>query len=70
MASGQQRHNEQVKQTLVKFMPLETMLSDPQVRALAKAAGKGQLKKIDPLLAQGVDVNARAPAMPPRCAGQ
>ncbi|MEM9101600.1 MAG: ankyrin repeat domain-containing protein [Pseudomonadota bacterium] len=40
-------------------MDLKTMFPDEQLRALAKAAGKGQLKKIDELVAQGVSVNAR-----------
>ena len=41
------------------FMSLGRMFPDPKLRALAKAAGRGQIRKIDRLLAQGVDINAR-----------
>lgn len=47
------------RQGLVMFMSLETMFPDQNVRALAKAAGKGQIKKIEKLVSQGIDVNAR-----------
>jgi ankyrin repeat protein len=40
-------------------MSLDTLFSDPQVRALAKAAAAGNISKIDKLVEQGVDVNAR-----------
>lgn len=40
-------------------MSLETMFPDPQVRALAAAAGKGDIVEIDSLISQGVNVNAR-----------
>ncbi len=40
-------------------MSLETMFPDEKARALAKAAGRGQVKKIDALIAQAVNVNTR-----------
>ena len=39
--------------------PLEAMFPDQQAQALAKAAGKGNLLKLEELASQGVDVNAR-----------
>ena len=40
-------------------MPIEALFPDPNVRALASAAGAGELHQVDELLARGVDVNAR-----------
>lgn len=59
MDESEKKANEKSSKELVGFMSLETMFPDPQVRALAKAAGKGKLKKIDALVKQEVDVNAR-----------
>lgn len=59
MASAEKKAGERARKEVVAFMSLETMFPDPQVRALAKAAGKGDLKKIDALVNQGIDVNAR-----------
>ena len=45
---------------LAIFMPFNLMFeNDPNLKALAKAAGKGQLRKIDALISAGQDVNAR-----------
>lgn len=57
--SAEYRYHQKVKQEILIYMDLETMFPDESLRALAKAAGKGQVKKIDQLVAQGVDVNAR-----------
>jgi hypothetical protein len=43
----------------VTFMDLKTMFPDLKVRQLAKAAGKGNIKKINQLVLEGIDVNAR-----------
>ena len=59
MEEAEKAYSERVRKTSVFFMSLETMFADEQVRALAKAAGRGQVKKIDALVDQGVDVNAR-----------
>ena len=59
MEAAEKAFNERQRKTLVAFMSLETMFPDEHVRALAKAAGRGRVKKIEALVAQGVDVNAR-----------
>jgi len=59
MDSAEKAFNERQTKELVAFMSLETMFPDEHVRALAKAAGKGRIKKIDKLVAQGVNVNSR-----------
>lgn len=59
MKSSQKTASKRKTQTLVAYMSLKTMFSDKKVRALAKAAGKGKVKKIEELVAQGVDVNSR-----------
>jgi len=45
--------------SLVAFMPLDYMFPDKKVRALARAAGDGDINEIDALVKQGVDVNAK-----------
>lgn len=40
-------------------MSVKQMFPDPKVRALANAAAKGKLDKVDQLVSEGVDVNAR-----------
>ena len=52
-------HNQRLKTTHLIYMPPEDMFPDPQVRALAKAASRGQIEKINQLGASGVDVNAK-----------
>ncbi|RUO18952.1 hypothetical protein CWE08_10345 [Aliidiomarina iranensis] len=47
------------EQPAVSRMSLRRMFPDRQVRALASAAGRGRLERIEQLVAQGVDVNAR-----------
>jgi ankyrin repeat protein len=59
MESAQRKFDEQQRKQVVAFMSLDTMFPDPSVRALAKASGKGDVKKIDQLVAQGVNVNSR-----------
>lgn len=59
MDSAEKKFNEQQSQELVAFMSLETMFPDSQVRALAKAAGDGNVRKVEQLVREGVSVNAR-----------
>ena len=59
MAEAERAHNERMSKEVLAFMSLETMFPDPQVRALAEAAGKGNIRKVEELVAQGVDVNSR-----------
>jgi hypothetical protein len=59
MEIAEKKYNERIRRTAVAFMSLETMFPDPKVRELAKAAGKGKIKKIDQLVREGVNVNAQ-----------
>ena len=59
MENSEKEFNKRQRQRLVVYMSLKTMFPDPQVRALAKAAGKGKISKIDKLVKEGVDVNSR-----------
>ena len=59
MDERQRAHNEWAAENFIGFMSLETMFPDPQVRALARAARAGNVRKIDELVAEGVDVNAK-----------
>lgn len=59
MAAAEKKAGERARSELVAYMSLETMFPDSQVRALAEAAGDGDLKEIDALVSQGIDVNAR-----------
>ena len=47
------------QEVLIAYMSPKVMFPDPQVRALAKAASKGDLVKVDRLVVEGVNVNAR-----------
>jgi len=58
-AMGSKRSTENA-QKLAIFMPFDSMFeNDSGLMALAKAAGKGQLKRIDRLVSEGQNVNAR-----------
>lgn len=52
-------YTDRLAQKSLIFMSLETMFPDPKVRNLAKAASRGQVRKINELAAQGIDVNSR-----------
>lgn len=56
---AQRKHNENQRQALLIMMDLDELYPDLQVRALAKAAGKGDILKIRQLVASGVNVNAQ-----------
>jgi uncharacterized protein len=59
MDDAERQFNERQRQELVAFMSLETMFPDTKVRALARAAGRGNIRQIEKLVSEGVDVNAR-----------
>jgi len=59
MESAEEAAGERARKELVVYMSLETMFPDPQLRALAGAAGKGKVKQVEALIVQGVDVNGR-----------
>lgn len=46
------------RETAVSMMSLRTMFPDESVRSLARAAGNGNLNRVDELIEAGVDVNA------------
>ncbi len=56
---AQREADQRASQTLLAYMSLETMFPDPEVRALAKAAGKGRVGKINSWVEKGIDVNSR-----------
>ncbi|WP_228517652.1 ankyrin repeat domain-containing protein [Aliidiomarina indica] len=59
MKSSEEAFNKRQGQELIIQMPLRTMFPNQPIRTLAEAAGKGRLTKLEELVKQGVDVNAR-----------
>lgn len=59
MEDSERAYAERVRNTSVMNMSLETLFPDERVRMLADAAGKGQLSRVEELVSQGVDVNAK-----------
>ncbi len=59
MKSAEKEWNKKASEQLLAYMNLEVMFPDKDVRALAEAAGKGKLKKIDKLVSGGVDINSQ-----------
>lgn len=59
MDSSEKKFNEAQSQRVVAFMSLDVMFPDASVRALAKAAGEGNIKKIEQLVKEGVSVNSK-----------
>ena len=59
LGQAEQEHNARQRDRLVAFMGLADMFEDESVRDLARAAGGGNLEKVDRLVDQGVDVNSR-----------
>ncbi|QMU62446.1 MAG: hypothetical protein GKR92_12350 [Gammaproteobacteria bacterium] len=59
LSDAQNARNKHLKDNNIEFMPLEIMFPDPKVRALAKAAGNGDLDTIEKLVDEGVDVNSK-----------
>ena len=58
MDSAEKAYKKRLEQEALAFMSLETMFPDERVRALAQAAARGDIKKVDALVAEGVDVNS------------
>ncbi|WP_375753009.1 ankyrin repeat domain-containing protein [Vibrio sp. HN007] len=52
-----QQYEDEIRTENVYFMPLENMFEDEKTLALAKAAKSGNLRRIDILIEQGVDIN-------------
>lgn len=59
MDSAEKMRNEAARIELVAFMSLDVMFPDASVRALAKAAGDGNIKKVEQLVKEGVSVTSK-----------
>lgn len=59
MDAGQRALNERSRKTVLIYMSPEDIYPDERVRALAEAAGDGNVSKVEALVRQGVDVNSR-----------
>ena len=59
MEEGQKTHDRKLRDWSIDFMSLARMFPDGNLRALARAAGRGRVGRIDELVAAGADVNAR-----------
>ena len=57
MEQGQKAHDRRLRDWSISYMSLARMFPDEDTRALARAAGRGRLGRIDELVAAGVDVN-------------
>ncbi|MXY56582.1 MAG: hypothetical protein F4029_17670 [Gammaproteobacteria bacterium] len=58
MEDGQKRHDRELRDWSIDYMSLARMFPDEEMRALARAAGRGRVDRIDELVASGADVNA------------
>jgi uncharacterized protein len=58
MDKAEQAHNERQAQERPAFMSLETAFPEKSARELAEAASKGDVARIESLIADGVDVNS------------
>ena len=58
MEDGEKRHSRELRAWSIDYMSLARMFPDEDLRALARAAGRGRVAKIDELVASGTDVNA------------
>lgn len=59
MQGLEKNRQKQAASNLVAYMSLETMFANKEVRALAEAAARGDLSRVDELVSSGVDVNSR-----------
>lgn len=59
MDADEKKWNEARSKELVAFMSLDVMFPDASARALAKAAGDGDIKRIEQLVKEGVSVNSK-----------
>jgi ankyrin repeat protein len=58
MDSSEKKRNEAAGNEVLMFMSVDKIFPDPSVRALARAAGKGDIAEIDRLVGSGVNVNS------------
>lgn len=59
MSTSEKTFNERQAGALVANMSLGTMFPNKQLRSLARLAGKGDVRGVEELVSQGVNVNAR-----------
>jgi ankyrin repeat protein len=59
MERAEKKFNERARHRTLTLMTLEIMFPDENARALARAAAKGNISKIDELVRSGVDVDAK-----------
>lgn len=59
MELAEKNFNERAQQETLALMSLEVMFPDENARALAKAAGKGKVKKVEEIVSSGVDVDSK-----------
>ena len=57
MEDGQKRHDRELRDWSIDYMSLARMFPDEEMRALARAAGRGRVGRVDELVASGADVN-------------
>ena len=59
MDEAEKRYDRKLRDWSISYMSLARMFPDEDMRALARAAGRGSVGRIDELVAAGADVNAR-----------
>lgn len=59
MEKSEKAFNERQRKNLIIYMPLEDLFPDLAARALAKAAGKGDVSEVDRLVREGASVDVR-----------
>ena len=59
MKLSEESFGERQRTELVAYMSLDTLFPDRRIRALAEAAAKGDVEKLEALADQGIDVNSR-----------
>ena len=59
MEEASRKYAEKVRLRKLALMSLETMFPDEDARALAKAAGKGKVKKVEELIKSGINVDVK-----------
>lgn len=59
MDDAEERYQERLKNERVLFMSFDKLFPEEKLRALAEAAGDGDVDEIDALVSEGVDVNGK-----------
>lgn len=59
LSDSQEKYEQSLRQKVLIHMDIETMFPSLKLRELAKAAGKGNISRINELIDEGVDVNSR-----------